>query len=232
MWEALHSCLCRNGDLSFCPVRFAHRPALKAEHAILNYQWQKNDRLFRAEVYAKTYRRLVALEEDSPTYGNSGKGYARGVDFFFRDKATIRRGDFWLTYSFIDAKRRYGTYPVLAQPTFVANHTLSAVYKQFIPLLKTYAGFTYRLASGRPYLNPSNPEFLGDRTDSDHNLSLSVSYITSLFGQSSVVYFSCTNLPGFRNRFGYYYSEDGASRFPILPVSDRSLFLALFITIK
>jgi len=215
--------------------------AEKADHYILNYQYLNDKITFRVEGYYKSYNNLTkydfigfAKAFDINAYqnlNNGGSGYARGFDVFFRDKKTIPSGDYWISYSYLDTKRDFRNYPTKATPPFAAKHTLNIVYKQFIPQLKTEIGTTYSFSSGRTYYNPNNSNFLADETKNFHNLSLNLSYITRVFKQFAVVYASATNLPGFKNVYGYNYSADGTSRTAILPGAKRNVFLGLLVTI-
>jgi hypothetical protein len=74
-------------------------------------------------------------------------------------------------------------------------------------------------------------EFLVDKTKSYNNLSLNFSYITNVFNNFTVVFFSIDNLIGFNNVYGYNYSTDGAIREAVLPTSKRSVFLGMFISL-
>ena len=65
----------------------------KATHYIMNYQRIYNQRTFRAEAYYKKYDDLikqVPVGYNYYSYNNSGNGYAKGIDVFFRDKKTIK----------------------------------------------------------------------------------------------------------------------------------------------
>ncbi|RYY57024.1 MAG: TonB-dependent receptor [Chitinophagaceae bacterium] len=213
----------------------------KASHYILNYVYQQTGITFRAETYYKKYNQLTKY--DSPDFrqgfavmnysnlNNRGDGYAKGFDLFFRDKKTIPGAQYWISYSFLDTKRDFRNYPVSAAPPFAAKHSLNIVYKQYIPFLKTEVGTTYTFSSGRTYYNPVNVAFLGDKTRSFNNLSLNISHITRVFNEFAVVYASVTNIPGFRNVYGYNYSADGLSRTPIRPSANRNFFIGLLVTI-
>ncbi len=205
----------------------------RATHYILNYQWLTDDYTFRAEIYYKDYQNLVRnADEPEKLFDNQGYGHATGLDLFWRDKKTIKRLDYWLSYSYIQSERNYRDYPQTAQPTYITNHTLSLVARyQFIsPLVRV--GATYTFASGRTYENPNNPDFLDDRTPDYHNLSFNVSYITSLFRQFTVIYASVGNPLGFRQVFGYRYSDDGTARSPVLPGATTSIFAGIFVSIE
>jgi hypothetical protein len=210
-----------------------------ANHVILNYQIIKNDRTFRIEVFNKNYKHLV--REFQPFFNpnpyrfptgktdNSGFGFANGFDVFFRDKKTIKYGDFWATYSYLNTKRLFQNYPVEAMPTFTTNHNFSLVYKQFIPKIMTNIGATYTYTSGRPYYDFDTPQFLGDRTKPFTNLSLAASYIRSIKGNFWVFFMTLDNVLATKNEFGFRYSADGTKRFPVIPVAYRTLFFGVSI---
>jgi len=201
----------------------------QADHYILKYELNLADRLFRVEGYYKDYANLTKVNGTS--LDNSGNGYARGFELFLKDKKTIPNGDFWISYSFLDSKRNFANYPVLATPAFAARHTASIVAKQFIPAINSQIGATYVFASGRTYVNPNNPVYLGDKTKSSNNLSLSLSYLTHVFKQFTVLYLNASNVAGFKNIYGYQYSADGLNRRAIQPSSRRDLIIGLIMTI-
>ncbi|MCO4292976.1 TonB-dependent receptor [Solitalea sp. MAHUQ-68] len=203
-----------------------------ADHYILNYQYMTDKRTFRAEAYYKNYNNLVKYtSDDFNNLNNNGNGYARGVDIFWRDRKTLPTADYWISYSFLDTKRNFNDYPTAARPSFAAKHTLSLVYKQYLTAIHSQVGFTYTYASGRPYYNPNNIDFMSDRTRDYHNLSMNISYLTRVMRQFTVVYLSINNVPGITNIYGYNYSKDGSVRQPIEPPARRTIFLGMFITI-
>lgn len=201
----------------------------RADHYILNYQWIKEGYTFRTEAYFKKYKQLVRNGQ-TELFNNTGFGQAAGIDVFWRDQKTIKNVDYWVSYSFIKSQRLYQDFLAEAQPTFISNHVLNTVLRYRIPKYNLRLGATYTYASGRPFLNPNNPEFLSDRTPDYHNLSVNVSYTTTLFGKFTVLYLTVGNPFGFEQIFGYRYSEDGQIRSPILPGAKRTAFIGLFIS--
>lgn len=210
-----------------------------ATHYILNYQYIGTGRTFRIELYYKDYDNLTKGDLytypysnfHNVPYSNDGGGYAKGIDIFWRDSETLPLTDYWISYSYLDTKRDFANYPGLANPTFATPHTFSVVLKHWVQQITTYFGLTYSFATGRPYYNPNNQEFLGDKTKSYNNLSLNCSYITNVFNNFTVVFFSIDNIIGFNNVYGYNYSTDGAIREAVLPTSKRSVFLGMFISL-
>jgi hypothetical protein len=201
----------------------------QADHYILKYEINTPKQNFRIEGYYKNYNRLTKLNNGTPD--NSGHGYAKGFEIFWRDKKSIKDADYWISYSFLDTKRNFRDYPVLATPEFAARHTASFVFKQYINAIDTQIGATYTVASGRTYVNPNNPVFLSDKTRTYNDLSLTMSHLTRVLNQFTVLYLNANNVPGFRNVYGYEYSADGSSRRPKLPSARRDLIIGLLMTI-
>lgn len=206
------------------PTDFEH-----ADHYILKYEINTTDRNFRIEGYYKDYDRLTKISNGNPD--NSGSGYAKGFELFWRDKKSIKNADYWLSYSFLDTKRDFRDFPMMATPSFAAKHTVSVVYKHFIESLHTQFGGTYSFASGRPYVNPNNPVYLADKTQNFNSLSLNVSYLTHVLKQFSVLYLNINNVPGFNQVYGYQYSTNGLNRQAIVPAAKRDFLIGILITI-
>ena len=210
-----------------------------ADHYIFNYQYLGVERTFRIEVYYKNYNSLTkGTIQSYPFYNvpivpfsNDGKGYAKGIDIFWRDRETFDYTDYWISYSYLDTKREYRSYPSLASPTFSTPHTFSIVAKRWIPEIASMVGLTYTFATGRPYFNPNNPDFLGDRAKNYQNLSLNASILTSVFNNFTVVFVSVDNLLGYENIYGYNFSTDGKRSAPIIPPALRSVFIGMFISL-
>lgn len=210
----------------------------RAQHYILNYQFNHSGRLFRAEAYLKDYAHLIKYNTFRPEfnslYTNEGSGYARGLDLFWRDSKTIKNTDYWISYSFIDSERDYQNFPERATPSFIAKHNLSIVTKHWIEKLTSQIGFSYSINSGRPFNNPNENQFMNGKTKAYQNLSFNWAYLIS---QQKILYFSISNIFGNENVFGYQYAstpdQDGQfRRRAITQPADRFLFLGFFWTIS
>lgn len=206
----------------------------KATHYMLNYQLIRERFTFRVEGYYKVYDDLVRFTPTPTDSRRYGSGYARGIDVFFRDRKTIRNGDYWISYSFLDTRRLYRDFPEQAVPNFAAAHNASLVYKHWFSKFNTAFGATYGFQSPRPYHDPNRSGFNQGRTPAYHDLSINASYLTNLWGHFTILYVSATNLPGFRQIFGYQFgTEPGANGlYPsraITPPAKRFLFVGLFV---
>jgi hypothetical protein len=211
----------------------------KATHYILTYQKTANDRIFRAEAYYKKYDDLVKTYFDSVT-NNSGHGYARGIEFFWRDKKSIKNFDYWISYSYLDTKRDYLNYPGQLRPNFATPHTASLVMKRFFMDMKTGFNFTYSFATGRPYyrfaLDGGNKYQIADqgKTKQFHNLGFSMNYVPSIGKQNAKVFWvlvaSVTNVLGYDPVFNYNYSYNGQIKQPVGLPAKRFYFIGAFFS--
>ncbi len=216
----------------------------KATHYILNYQKMYSDRIFRIEGFYKQYNDLIKtipLNYQFARYDNSGTGYAKGVELFFRDKKSIQNLDYWISYSYLDTKRDYLNYPGEMQPTFAAKHTASLVVKRFVLKWKTGFSATYSFATGRPYYNlqyngADNKYVLADRgkTKAYNTLGISAYYVPSVgktnAKTNTVLFASVTNVLGNNLVYGYNYSYNGAYKQAIVPPAKRFYFIGAFLS--
>ena len=213
-----------------------------AAHYILNFQYSKNKKTFRAETYFKDYDNLVKydakLVRPDSGFSNDGYGYAKGLDLFWRDGYTIKNLEYWISYSFIDTKRDYKNFKTEATPSFVAEHTLSIVTKYWISDWKSQIGFTHSFSTGRPYDNPNksefnSSEFMNEKTKAFNNLSFNWAYLLT---QQKILYFSVSNVLGTQNVFGYEYADvrknNVYNRREITPTANRFFFVGFSWTIS
>ncbi len=238
------------GQLSFAAGSFHQLPVdnfrvlntdlqnSESNHLILNYLFSKDGFTFRAETFYKSYDNLVTFEglPDNPELlKNGGSGYAKGIDFFFRDRQTFRNTDYWVTYSFVDSKRSFNQFQTEVQPSFAPKHNLSVVVKHFIVPFKSQLGASFAYNDGYSYTNPNvdNSE-MNAKTKSFQNLSLSWSYLPK---PNLIIHLACTNVLGRDNVFGFTFSPKANTEgiFESIPqgqVAPRFLFLGIFLTLS
>ncbi|MBD3862443.1 TonB-dependent receptor [Olleya marilimosa] len=212
--------------------------AQQAQHYILNYQFNADGKIFRAETYYKKYSDLVKYDTDltsfDTNFNNTGSGYATGLDLFFRDNKSIKNIDYWVSYSLLDTKRDYKNFPTAAQPNFANTHNLSVVGKYWIDSWKSQVGLSYNFASGRSYTDPNQMGFLNQKTKAYNSLSVNWAYLLS---PQKILYFSVNNALGFTNVNGYQYSDtpniNGQFNSRALrPAADQFFFVGFFWTIS
>jgi membrane-bound inhibitor of C-type lysozyme len=210
----------------------------QAAHYILNYLFNRDRQTFRVEVYDKEYTNLIKYDtpaaQYNSMYSNSGTGYARGLDVFWRDGKSVKNLEYWISYSYIDSQRDYRNFTAKVTPNFIAKHSLSVVGKYWINDWKSQLSITHSVTTGRPFNNPNEIAFMNGRTKPYNNLSLSWAYLIS---SQKILYFSMTNLLGTQNVFGYEYANTPDSngvynRRTIQPTADRFFFIGFFWTIS
>lgn len=237
----------RQGQISIAAGKFHQLPDEKlrviqsdlknaeASHYILNYFIVNNNRTFRAEAFYKTYNNLSTYNGTDQAPVNitqNGSGFARGADFFYRDKTTFKNTDFWITYSFVDSKRQYSIYETKVQPSFAPKHNGSVVIKHFISALKSQLGTSWSWNNGYTYNDPNLAGEMQRKTKAYSDLSISWSYLPR---PNIILHAACSNILGRNNVFGYKYAaqpdDTGSfSRIPVGQGATRMAFIGLFIT--
>ncbi|WP_298392581.1 TonB-dependent receptor [Flavobacterium sp.] len=209
-----------------------------ASHYIVNYQYSKDKRTFRSEIYYKDYSNLVKFDTPMAQYNSnfnsSGFGFAKGVDVFWRDNKSVKNLEYWISYSYIDTKRDYKNFEAEVTPNFVAKNNFSIVTKYWIDDWKSSVGVSYSFNSGRPFDNPNEMSFMNGKTKSYNNLSMSWAYLLS---PQKILFFSISNVLGTQNVFGYEYANTPNAagiynRREITPTADRFFFVGFFWTIS
>lgn len=205
---------------------------------MLNFQWSKAGRTFRSEVYHKNYSGLTKFTDEPfylpEHYNNEGNGWAYGFDIFWRDKKTINRGDYWISYSYLDTRRNYLNFPNESIPTFASKHNLSVVYKHWLSKLRSMVGGSFTYSSPRVFNDPNQTEFNVSKMKPFHSLNLNWSF---LFRENVIFYFSATNVLGYEQEYGYEFAStpntDGVyEKSVIKPPQKRFFILGCFITLS
>lgn len=210
----------------------------QAVHYIANYSYTTIGRQLRLELFHKKYDRLITYNTINPSYNsiyaNDGKGYAQGVDIFWKDDKSIRNFQYWISYSLTDVNKKEQNYPIATQPSYVAKHYASIVAKYWITSWRSQVGLTNTFSSGRPYNNPNDKIFMSEKTKNRNELSINWSYLLT---QQKIIHLSVTNILGQTPIYGYKFSQtaDQQGRFaaqPILPTAKRFIFVGFFWTIS
>lgn len=120
---------------------------LRADHVIAGYEWASEFGTVRVEAFRKDYRNLVTQSPEA-FYANGGHGYARGVDVFVQ--GTYERLSGWLSYGWLDSKRKEGDDPRQVASSYGVPHSLTLVGK-YQATSKLQLGAKLNLATGRPW---------------------------------------------------------------------------------
>lgn len=215
---------------------------MKATHYTAQFQRVINQRSFRAEVFYKKYNNLVKTDianYQEQAINNNGFGDAKGIEFFWRDKKTIKNLDYWISYSYLDTKRDFLNFPFAITPNFAAKHTGSLVLKRFVQKWKMNLNGAYNYASGRPYYNigydGSNYTFNDRGTIPDyHNVSFAINYLPFIGKKNPKSYtvwvFQVSNIFNIKQTYGYQYSYNAFRKEAITPTSRMFVFIGAFIS--
>ncbi len=235
----------KEGQFSFATGRFYQKPLREnllysnqldfqyADHFTLNYQVTSTDRIFRIESYFKEYAHLTRQVADS-ALSNTGKGYAYGLEVFYRDNKSIDNAHFWISYSFLESRRNYQDYPEMTTPSFAAAHSLSVAYKHWLPVPRMMLGSDFSISSRRRYHDPNMERFNAAKMPVYHNLNLNMAYLIS---DQKILYVAVSNVLGRKNHFGYEFASNPNSdgvyeKEKIRGFSDRFFVVGFFLTIS
>jgi hypothetical protein len=91
--------------------------------------------------------------------------------------------------------------------------------------------------SGRPYHIPGDDTFMAHTSPNYSDLGANLSYLTSLFGQFTIVHLSVSNVLGRENVLGYRRvslsgDAENSSLITIKPDVKQFIFLGVFISIN
>jgi hypothetical protein len=216
---------------------------MKATHYIAQYMKVSSLQTFRAELFYKKYDDLVktgfANGREGVAINNNGSGDAKGFEFFWRDKKTIKNFDYWLSYSFLDTKRDFLNFPNAITPNFAAQHTASLVMKKFVQKWKMQFNGAYNYASSRPYYDirfDGSKYYFADKglTQDYHNVSIAFNYLPSIGKPNSknfVVYvLSISNALNIKQVYGYQYSYNGLRKEQIVPPARMFVYIGAFFS--
>ncbi len=216
---------------------------LEAEHLIAGYEWSTPDLNLRLEGYSKTYHDLVTTDA-STFWSNHGFGYARGVDAFVQ--GTWRRATGWVSYGWLDTRRKELDDPRELPARYDVRHTGTAVLEVAVdPRLQL--GLRYGYSSGHPWTpvvarmwDPGRaiwrPIFGENQSAWFPEYRRLDARLTRLFrmppmlglpaGNISVFYIEGMNVLGLRNVLDYVYNSDYSRRYTRESYFGRALLVA------
>jgi vitamin B12 transporter len=197
--------------------------SMSALHYITGINYQKENTIYRIEAYYKDYDNLL-LKDSDVNYTNKGYGHAYGIDLFA--KRSYKEFNGWISYSLLDAKRKWMNLPNLSPVDFDITHNLNSILEINVnEHLK--CGFAYRYATGKPYSSAGNL-YNDSRVPSYQKLDMNLTYLYRFFeGNLSVFYLGISNLLGRDNIFDYYYSPDYSRRETIKSTMLRTVYFGL-----
>ncbi|MBD8083166.1 TonB-dependent receptor [Chryseobacterium caseinilyticum] len=233
--------------------RYVNSPAKlgfqQSQHYIFQLQGNVEGRSLRFEAFYKNYDDLIKVQNVANIPGqyqpvqtavnNNGNGFAKGVEFFFRDKKTFENIDYWVSYSFLDSKRDFLNYPMTLKPSFASEHTVAVVAKRFFPKLKFGTNLSFNYAKGRPYYdivsNKGENIIRNEGSLKDFSsLNLSFNYLPNLGKKDAKAFtifvLSVSNVLGRNNVYGYNFSSSGNFRSAVVPPVNTFVFVGMFIS--
>lgn len=186
--------------------------------------------ILRGEVYYKEYDQLIKKigASDEQRFNNTGYGYSTGFDLLAKQK--FSRGEYWLSYSYVKARRNELYFVKLASPDFDITHNVTVVGKYNIqPNIMIGGKYVWR--TGKPYTSsPILLEQNKNRLPHYARLDLNLSYITQLFkSDQTIFYISFSNLFGRENVLNRRYTSDYSQHFDETATFKRGTYFGMNI---
>lgn len=215
--------LLRNPDLNL----------LSANHYILYVLKKMDNRLLKIDLYNKEYNGLTHNEPANGRNSN-GYGYARGVDILWKDEKTFRNYKYRTNFSYLDAQRMYGNYPVEAPFHLASKFKFSFTVNRLFLNGSLITSVTYNYLSGRPYFNPNldDKAYNSNTTKDNHKISTNIMYSFKIKNTPILLVGTVDNILGSPQIYNYTYSSsDLSQRRPVQPLYNRFIFLGCFISL-
>lgn len=195
----------------------------------LSYGYVEKHSKFQLDAYYKKYNDAITYSQDAiipVDIKNGGTGYGWGANVFW--KSNLRTLEYWLTYSYNNTEKKYAYFPDKIAPDYASGHSFNITLKYWINPLKSLIGTNYNISSGTPYYSISDPYDKLGTTPYRNRLDISWSYLPK---PNIVINFGVQNVSGYKNIYGYNYSEiNPGTRQEITTPSPRFFFLGIFIT--
>lgn len=195
--------------------------AMKAIHYSFSYDLNfSNKNSFRTELYYKDYSNLP-LKNERDNYTNDGFGFAAGADIILKGKLN-KRIDGWISYGFINTKRKWLDFNKYTNSDFDITHNLAVVAKYSLSAM-WQLGINYKYATGRPYTpivrsifhdhrniyEPIEGAKNSERYKDYHRLDFRLTHLNQLFNKYFLVFYvEVLNILDINNIFGYVYNNN------------------------
>ncbi len=207
--------------------------ASRANHAVIGWEREWSRNALRIETYYKKYEELP-LDDTLLNYSNQGYGYAAGVDFIYKANLSSRVSG-WITYSFIQTKRKELDFNKLLPARYDIPHNLNLVGK--VSWGTSYeVGINYRFCTGQPFTpvtgsfydstlavwKPLYGDINSERFPYYNRLDVRLTKIFSLHPDVfSLFYLEVLNILNIPNIMDYSYSSDYSKRDKVLSYFSR-----------
>lgn len=203
---------------------------MQADHYIFNYTYEFKKRMLRAELFYKDYSKLLLTPIGKLSqYSQLGEGYAKGFDVFWKDSNTFKNFKYWITYTYIDSKRKEMYWDEWVQPSYVAKHNFSVVTKYWIEQWKSQVSMTYNFTTPRHFYNTDITDKVVYKSSQIHNVSMSWAYLLSA---QKILYASVDNLLGRNPVYAYQFIQQGGQPDVINPTAKRFVYIGFMWTMS
>ena len=200
-----------------------------AYSSTISYSYVRKLSKFQADIFYKKYNHLTAFDLNNFYYyniTNRGSGTSKGMNIFW--KSNSRYLEYWLSYGYLNASLINDNFDKYHTPSYLSGHTFNATLKYWVSGLKTMAGTGFFIDSGAMSYKENTPD-ISKKTPYRCRADVSLSYVPA---PSLIIHFSCQNLLGRKNVFGYEYSSAGDTYREITNPAARFYYIGIFLTLS
>lgn len=203
---------------------------MRAHHYILNYTYMVRKRMLRAEVFYKEYDKLLLSSNTGKTpYTQEGTGYVKGLDLFWKDNTTFKNFNYWITYTYLDTKRKEMKQWNEVQPSYVVKHNMAIVTKYWVDAWKSQLSMTYNYSSPRLFYDKNENDSTHYKSSPIHNVSMSWAYVLQA---QKILFVSVDNLLGRNPTYAYQFNAQGERPDLIQASAKRFIYIGFMWTIS
>jgi hypothetical protein len=201
---------------------------LNSNNVTLSYVYAKKQGKLQVDGYYKKYSNLITYKEENLYYtniSNNGNGYAYGLDIFWKGRMKLL--EYWFSYSYINSERLYKSYENERTPDLISDNLLKIDLKYWLGFAKSLLGVGYFFDTGHfSDVRIMNEDILM-KTPERNSLTLNISFLPF---RNTIIHFSCQNVLGANNIYGYTGSYLTDSYKEVTTPSKRFYYLGLFLT--
>lgn len=164
--------------------------SISAVHYLLGFSYRNDRRSITGSAYYKDYTKLI-LNNDANYYTNNGYGFAKGIDFSYKE--VFVKHTFKVSMSYLDAKRKWLNAPSLSSPRFDITWNMNFLWNYDISQ-KIFLAFNYRHATGKPFTSgPLISDYNSSRIPNYEIANISFNYKILKKTHNPIIFFFTIN---------------------------------------
>jgi hypothetical protein len=134
-----------------------------------------------------------------------------------------------MSYSYADANIKSGVFKSAIQPGYLAKNTLNMTTKYWFSPIRSMLGASFFIDSGATFYDKEGDLSIQRKSPYRHRLDVSWSYLPA---KGVIIHFSCQNVLGRKNIYGYEHSSISSNVRPVSNPGKQFFYIGVFITLS